>query len=106
MLPRFGSGQGNGKKRVNGNSCYAQFFPRHADVRQVFRRFLDRHVVAIHRAAQPHGVDVIVGDHDGVMRREFFLGDQPSDNFRRQEVRRHAKIRLDTFEQTDHGPGV
>ena len=106
MFSRFRERQRRGEERVDGDARHAQFFSRHANVRQIFRGLLDGQVVAIHGAAEPHGVDVVIRDHDGAARAQFFLGDEPGDDFRGQEVRGHAEIRLDALEQADHRAGV
>src|SRR6266566_3847769 len=60
--------QWRAEQRINRNSRDAQFFTRDADARQIFGGFLDGKVVAVHRTAEPHRMNVVVGHNDGVAR--------------------------------------
>src|SRR5271165_4180439 len=93
-MPSFRAIQRFGKEWINWNSGNAQLFARYANVRQIFSGFIDGYVVAIDRTANPHGVNVVIGYNDGIMRAQFSFGDQPRNNFRGQKMSGHAQIRL------------
>jgi hypothetical protein len=79
---------------------------RDSDARQIFGGFVDSHIITVDRAAKPHGMHVVISDHDGVVCMQFSFGNQPGDDFRRQKMSGHAEIRLHTLEQTDHRTSV
>src|SRR5882762_9896898 len=54
-------------------------------------------------AAQPHCVDVIVSNDDGILCVEFLFGDEPSDDLRRKKMSSDAKVGLRMLEHADHG---
>jgi hypothetical protein len=103
MLSRRAFFDGNGKERVDGNSGDANDFKGNADAGQILGRFGDRDVVPIDGAAEPHGVDVVIGDDDGVACAQFLFGDEPGNDFRGQKVRGDAEVGLDALEHADHG---
>jgi len=103
VFSRGGFIHGNCKERINGDSSNANDFAGDADACEIFGSFGYCHVVAIYGAAEPHGVDVIVGDNDSVACAQFLFGDEPRDNFRRQEMSGDADVGLDALEHANHG---
>lgn len=92
----------DGKERVNGNSGDAENIAWDADSGEIFGGFWNRHVIAVHGAAEPHGVDVVIGDDDGVVRLQFFLGAQPGNDFAGKKMRGDAKVGLDALQHANH----
>ncbi len=103
MLSRGGFFHGNCKERVDGDSSDANDFARDADAGEIFGSFRYCYVVAIYGAAEPHGVDVVVGDDDGVASAQFLFRDEPRDNFGGQEMSCDAEVGLNALEHADHG---
>src|ERR1700730_7391331 len=92
----------SGEKRIDGNASDAQFFARDSDGGHVFGGLWKRDVVAIDGATEPKGVDVIVGNHDGIAGAQLFLGDKPSENLAGKEVSGNAQIGLHALEHSNH----
>jgi len=66
--PQLTAGFTATERLFDRNARYPDFAGRDADTGEIFRRFLDCHVVAIDGAAEPHGVHIIVRHYDGVAR--------------------------------------
>jgi len=106
LATNFGAIDRGSEERVDRNSGNADDFTRDTDLRKVFRGFVERDVKAVNRLAEPHGMNIVVGDDDGVARDEFLLGAEPGDDFGREKMGGNAKIGLDALEQADHRRGV
>jgi hypothetical protein len=60
------------------------------------------HVIAVHGAAEPQRVNVVIRYHDGVTCAQFPFRNQPRDDFRGKKMRGDAKIRLPPLEHPNH----
>ncbi len=103
MFSRGGFFHGNCEEWVDGDSSDTNDFARDADAGEIFGSFRYCHVVAIYGTAEPHGVDVVVGDDDGVASAQFLFGDEPRDDFGRQEMSGDAEVGLNALEHANHG---
>lgn len=68
--------------------------------------FLERDEVAVEGAAEPHGVDVEIGHHDGKPGVEFSLADEVGNDFRRKEMGADGDVGLELGDEAFERTGV